>query len=392
MSKVMIPSQAPQSSNLAALETPCLLVDRGILERNIERMHERLRLGGVPLRPHLKTTKCVEIARLMTRGQPGGVTVSTLAEAERFAAAGFRDILYAVAMAPNKLEHAANLRGAGTALTLLIDNVQMARLAGAVATRRGISFPVLIEIDVDGHRSGVLPAPEILVPMAQTIYATPGLELRGLLTHAGSGYDCNSLKGIADVAEQERMIMVEAARTLRAARLPCAEVSVGSTPTALTAASYAGVTEVRAGVFAFNDLMQARLGVCALEDIAISVLCTVIGHHAPQRRLIVDAGWTAVSQESQLLQGTQVHGRICDAQGRLIEDLALTMLNQEHGIVTRPSGRPIESEEFPVGLSLRILPVHACATAAAHDRYHMLTAGTDALEVWPRFGGWTGSD
>jgi D-serine deaminase-like pyridoxal phosphate-dependent protein len=380
------------SFSLATLETPCLLVERGILECNIERMQERLRRGGVPLRPHVKTTKCIEIARLMTRGQPGGISVSTLAEAERFAAAGFRDVLYAVAIASNKLERAAKLRSAGTALTLLIDNVQMARLAGAVATRRGINFPVLIEIDVDGHRSGVFPAPEVLVPMAQVVDATPGLELRGLLTHAGSGYDCDSLKGIADVAERERMIMVEAARTLRAARLPCAEISVGSTPTALTAVSYAGVTEVRAGVFAFNDLMQARLGVCTLDDVAISVLCTVIGHHAPRRRLIVDAGWTALSQESQLHQGTQIYGRICDAQGRLIEDLVLTLLNQEHGIVTRLSGRPIDSAEFPVGTNLRILPVHACATAAAHNRYHVLAAGTDALQVWPRFGGWTVPD
>ena len=382
-------SNAGATLTLAALETPCLLLDRAILERNIERMHERLRLGGVPLRPHLKTTKCVEIARLMTRGQPGGITVSTLAEAERFAAAGFRDVLYAVAVAPNKLEHAANLRNEGTALTLLIDNAPIARLAGAVAKRRGIRFSVLIEIDVDGHRSGVLPVPEVLVPLAREIHAMPGLELTGILTHAGSGYDCDSSNGIAAVAERERLIMVEAARTLRAAGLPCAKVSVGSTPTALTAANYAGVTEVRAGVFAFNDLMQAHLGVCTLDDIAISVLCTVIGHHAPQRRLIVDAGWTAVSQESQLHLGTRIHGRIGDAQGRLIEDLALTLLNQEHGIVTRPSGRPIESAEFPVGTSLRILPVHACATAAAHDRYHVLTSGTDATETWPRFGGWT---
>jgi len=377
---------------LAALETPCLLLDREILERNIGRMHARLRLAGVPLRPHLKTTKCVEIARRMIRGQPGGVTVSTLAEAERFAAVGFRDVLYAVAMAPNKLEHAANLRSAGTALTLLIDNVEMARLAGAVATRRQIGFSVLIEIDVDGHRSGVLPAADILVPIAQAIHSLPGLELLGIVTHAGSAYDCDSLEGIAEVAERERATMVEAARTLRAAGLPCAEVSVGSTPTALTAHSYAGVTEVRAGVFPFNDLMQARLGVCTLDDIAISVLCTVIGHHAPQRRLIVDAGWTALAQDSQQHQGKRIYGRICDLRGRLIEDLALTMLNQEHGIVTRVSGHPIESAEFPVGTSLRILPVHACATASAHDRYNVLGAGANEMETWRRFGGWIASD
>ena len=373
----------------AQLETPCLLLEPKILERNIERMHERLRSGGVPLRPHVKTTKCIEIARRMIRSQPGGITVSTLNEAERFAAAGFRDIVYAVAIAPNKLEHAAALRNSGVALTLLLDNAEAAHLAAAVATRRGTRFPVLIEIDVDGHRSGISPERHALVSMAQAIHSVPGLELRGVLTHAGSAYDRNSLEDIAEVADMERKTMVQAAQTLRQAGFPCAEVSVGSTPTALATMSYAGVTEVRAGVFPFNDLMQTRLGVCTVNDIAISVLCTVIGHHAPQRRLIVDAGWTALSQEAQSLGSTQIHGRICDLQGRLIEDLAVTMLNQEHGIVTRPSGGEVNAAQFPVGTSLRILPVHACATAAAHDRYHVLNDAQDAMEVWPRFGGWS---
>lgn len=359
------------------------------MERNIERMHERLRSGGVPLRPHVKTTKCIEIARRMIRGQPGGITVSTLNEAERFAAAGFRDIVYAVAIAPNKLEHAAALRNSGVALTLLMDNAEAAHLAAAVATRRGTRFPVLIEIDVDGHRSGISPERHALVAMAKAIHSVPGLELRGVLTHAGSAYDRNSLEDIAEVAEMERKTIVQAAQTLRQAGFPCAEVSVGSTPTALAAKSYAGVTEVRAGVFPFNDLMQTRLGVCTVNDIAISVLCTVIGHHAPQRRLIVDAGWTALSQEAQSLGSTQIHGRICDLQGRLIEDLAVTMLNQEHGIVTRLSGGEVNAAQFPVGMSLRILPVHACATAAAHDRYHVFSDAQDAMEVWPRFGGWS---
>lgn len=374
--------------SLAALETPCLILDREVLDRNIDRMHERLRSGGVPLRPHLKTTKCVEIARRMTRGQPGGVAVSTMAEAERFAAAGFRDVLYAVAMAPNKLEHAAHLRQAGTVLTLLIDNIEIARLAGSTAMRHHVTFPVFIEIDVDGHRSGVLPAPEFLVPLAKAVHATPGLELRGLLTHAGSAYDCRDAVEIAEVARLERSTLAEAARSIRGIGVPCPEVSVGSTPTALAQGSYSGVTEVRAGVFPFNDLMQARLGTCALSDIAISVLCTVIGHHAPHKRLLVDAGWTALSQEFQSDRGRQIHGRICDLEGRLIDDLAVTCLNQEHGIVTRFSGGAIERAEYPVGTSLRILPVHACATGAAHDRYHVLAHGQQPREEWRRFSGW----
>ena len=365
-----------------------MLLDRVVMDRNIRRIHDRLGAAGVPLRPHLKTTKCIEIARLMTSGQPGGIAVSTLAEAERFAAADFQDIVYAVVIAPNKLEHAAALRSSGTALTLLIDNADMARAAGAIATRVGISFPVLIEIDVDGHRSGVFPSSHSLMPVATTINSVPGLELRGLFAHAGSAYDSANVAEIAEVAEQERNTMARAARTLREAQLPCTEVSVGSTPTALTAKSYAGVTEVRAGVFPFNDLTQARLGVCTLNDIAITVLCTVIGYHAPRRRVIVDAGWTALSQETQLVGSTPIHGRICDIAGQPIDDLVLTTLNQEHGVITRLSGRGIDSDELPVGTSLRVLPIHACATAAGYDCYHVMAEAPEVLEVWPRFGGW----
>lgn len=373
---------------LAELDTPCLLVDGKILDRNVARMHERMRAGGVPLRPHLKTTKCVEIARRMTEGQPGGVAVSTLAEAQRFAAAGFRDILYAVVIAPKKLDQALSLRQSGVDLILVIDNVDIARLAGAAAARCRTSFSALIEVDVDSHRSGVPATPDALLPLGRALSSVRGLELRGLMTHAGSAYDCDNLADIAAVAALERTTLVRAARWLREAGLSCEEVSVGSTPTALAAGTFQGVTEVRAGVFPFNDLMQTRLGTCTTEDIAISVLCTVIGHHASERRLLVDAGWTALSQESLPYHGRTIHGLLCDLEGRLIEDFVLTNLNQEHGIVTRLSGGPIDSGSFPVGTALRILPVHACATAAAHERYHVIKPGTLELESWPRFGGW----
>jgi D-serine deaminase-like pyridoxal phosphate-dependent protein len=376
---------------LRALETPCLLLDRAVMERNIHRLHRRLRTAGVPLRPHLKTTKCVEIARLLVRDQPGGVTVSTLAEAGRFSASGFQDILYAVAIAPNKLAHAAALRRSGTMLSLLLDSADAARAAGAAATRDGLTFPVLIELDVDGHRSGVSPDPSVLVSLARAIHAIPGLALRGLLTHAGSAYDGTSVSAITAIAELERSTMTAAAATLRDAGLPCPTVSVGSTPTALAAQSYEGVTEVRAGVFAFNDLMQVRLCVCSVEDIAISVLTTVIGHYAPKNRMIVDAGWTALSQDSLRHSGVLIFGYVCDDAGQPLEDLVLTALNQEHGIVTRLSGGTIDSGRLPIGTTLRILPVHACSTAAAHDRYYVLDESAQIVAAWPRFGGWTES-
>jgi D-serine deaminase-like pyridoxal phosphate-dependent protein len=367
------------------LETPSLILDAVVMDHNIRRLQSRLRAANVPLRPHLKTSKCVQVARAIAAHGERGIAVSTLREAERFAAAGFRDILYAVVIAPDKLARAAALRAAGTELTLLIDGADIARRAAMAAARHGVELAVLIEVDVDGHRSGVDPA--ALEPLARLIASSPGLRLRGIASHAGSAYDCRGRDGIARVAERERVLMIGAARLLRDSGLPCEVVSVGSTPTAIAAESFAGITEVRAGVFVFNDLMQAQLGVCAFEDIALGVLCSVIGHHRAGDRLIVDAGWSALSQDSLLEGEARIFGRLCAADGRLLPDLAVTLLNQEHGIVTHLAGRPLAAREFPVGTKLRVLPVHACATASMHDGYQVLEDGVLA-ERWPRFGGW----
>ena len=381
----MTPNQPMQ---LSSLQTPCLVLDRQIMARNIESMHERLRAAGVPLRPHLKTSKCVEIARLLVAGQPGGIAVSTLAEAAHFAAAGFHDILYAVVITPDKLPRAAALRKAGVALTLLLDDLETAELVGAGAVGMQTNFDVLLEIDADGHRSGASAESRLLIPLARAINAVDGLDLRGILTHAGSAYDCRTLDCVAEVAELERRTMAEAADSLRAAGLDIAQVSLGSTPTALAARNYGGATEIRAGVFPFNDLMQAGIGVCRTADIAVSVLCTVISHYPAKGRVIVDAGWTALSHEAQPHGGMAIFGRVCNVQGQIIEDLAMTMLNQEHGIITRPSGNAIDAAMLPIGSKLRVLPVHACATAAAHSGYHLLNERGEVCDFWSRLGGW----
>lgn len=375
------------AATLGALETPCLILDRVIMERNVQALHTRLRAADVPLRPHVKTSKCIEIARLLCRGQPGGITVSTLTEAEYFASRGFRDILYGVAVAPNKLAHAAALVRSGVELKLLLDNALTARAASEVATQEGVEFPVLIEVDVDGHRSGVAIGTPELHALAATIRELPGLALRGILSHAGSAYDCTTIDAIKDVAEQERRVMTLAAGLLTRVGVERPEVSVGSTPTARAAVTFMGITEVRAGVFVFNDLMQAQLGGCAMADIALSVLSTVIGYHSAKHRIVIDAGWSSLSLESQVVGQVRIFGRIADLNGRCCDDLVLTVLNQEHGIVTRLSGKPIAERELPVGSNVRIVPVHACSTAAAHDRYHVVEGSHAIVDVWRRLCG-----
>lgn len=373
---------------LDSLETPALLLDAARMDSNIQRMRERLGDLGVAFRPHVKTNKSIDVSRRLMASAQGPITVSTLLEADYFASHGVTDILYAVCIAPNKLGHVAALQQAGVRLTLILDSMETAQLLAARA-RDGARFEVLIEIDTDGHRSGVKPDDDLLIDIGRCLVAA-GITLKGVMTHAGSSYDCRSAEALRAMAEQERAGAVLAATRLRAAGMECAEVSVGSTPTALFAEQLKGVTEVRAGVFVFFDLVMAGIGVCSVDDIALSVLGTVIGHRPDKGWTLVDAGWMAMSRD----RGTagqpvdQGYGLVCDAEGRPLDDLVMVGANQEHGIIAHRSGRVDGSLHLPVGTQVRILPNHACSTAAQYGHYQVLDAQGNVSAIWERFSGW----
>ncbi|HZM37181.1 MAG TPA: alanine racemase [Burkholderiales bacterium] len=360
--------------SLETLETPALLLDAAIMERNIARLRERLKTLGVPLRPHVKTAKCHEVAKRALDGQPGGITVSTLAEAEYFAARGVRDILYAVGIAPNKVKHIQDLRRRDVDVTVVLDNAEQAAFIG--------DLPALIEIDCDGHRSGVRPDSASLIELGSKVK-----NLRGVMTHAGASYNCRTTDAIVEMAEQERLSVVSAAAKLGLKR---PVVSVGSTPTAHFARRLEGVTEVRAGVYMFFDLVMAGISVCGTQDIALSVLATVIGHQPEKGWAITDAGWMAMSRDrgtaSQPLD--QGYGLVCDADGRALADVIVKDANQEHGILAHRSGDAARMPALPVGTLVRILPNHACATAAQHGAYHVVRGSREIEARWDRMGGW----
>ena len=370
--------------NLADLETPRLLLDTGRMEANVKRLKSHLASLGVRLRPHVKTCKSIEVARTFMESPAGPITVSTLKEAEQFIAHGVKDILYAVGIAPGKLAHVERLRAKGIDLCVVVDNVDAA--AAVAACESGI--PALIEIDSDGHRAGVKPGSLLLVDIAKAL--SRGGECRGVMAHAGASYDCRSTAAIADMAEQERRAVVDSAQVLREAGFPAPVVSVGSTPTATFARSLDGVTEVRAGVFVFQDLVMAGLGVCAVDDIAVSVLATVIGHQPERGWVITDAGWMALSRDRGTAKQPvdQGYGLVCDESGRALTDVIVHQANQEHGIVTGRNGKPLDVAKFPVGTRLRVLPNHACATVAQHDGYDLVRGNTQVQGRWQRFNGW----
>src|SRR5471032_598393 len=163
-------------SGLAELETPCLVLERGKLVANIARMRAHLAKLKVALRPHVKTAKSFDVAQLALAGQPGGITVSTLKEAEQFFAHGITDILYAVGITPNKLDHVAALRRKGADITIILDNVESARIVASRGEELGVRFPVLIEIDSDGHRSGVKPEDAVLLEIGRLLEASGGAQ------------------------------------------------------------------------------------------------------------------------------------------------------------------------------------------------------------------------
>jgi D-serine deaminase-like pyridoxal phosphate-dependent protein len=379
-----------QPTKFANRETPRLLLDADRLSANASLMRDRCSSLGVTLRPHLKTSKSIDVALVAGGGERGPITVSTLAEAEHFAIAGWKDILYATAITPSKLDRARRIQElCGARILIVLDDVAAAHDIGREAAALGARFEVLIEVDCGEHRSGTAPASPELIEIAKAVSAAePHLRLMGVMTHAGHSYALDEAEAIGDLAERERMAAVGSAQLLRKNGFTCQIVSVGSTPTALAARSMDGVTEVRAGIYLFWDLAQLSRGICGEDDLAVSVLATVIGHQHRGPSIILDAGALALSKDvgANRFMPDAGYGWVCDPETlERIGELTVTTVHQEHGAVPVPDEGWFE--QLPIGSVVRVLPNHACLTCAAYDSYDVLRDG-EVVGEWRRVGGW----
>ncbi len=360
------------------LPTPCLLLDLDILDRNIARMRDAVaRHPGVVLRPHMKTAKCWQVAeRAATRKGP--ITVSTLAEARHFAEHGFRDQVYAVGITPRKLDAVAAI---DARVTITTDDLATAQAIAA----HPAPLPTLIEVDVGEGRAGVAPESQALPAIAAAL----GPKLAGVIAHAGHSYAGRSIPEMAAIAEAERAGVVAAAERLRALGHAIGIVSLGSSPTALHAAHLTGVTELRAGVYMLGDLFQAQIGTHGPDDIAVTVLAAVIGRYPDRGTVLLDAGALALSKDRSTQNAPRDwgFGRVLDAQGQPFPGEAMVArVHQEHGEVRAVSGS-LPLDRLPVGALVRVVPNHACLTAAAHPRYEVLQGGRLA-GTWERANHW----
>ena len=369
-----------------SLKTPSLLLDLNRVRRNAAQMSQRAKKLGVKLRPHIKTHKCIEIARLQTEGHSGAITVSTLAEARAFAAHGFRDVTYAVPIDLGKFREATELASEGTKLSLLTDDPEIPALLNDAARKAEVKFDVFLKIDCGYHRCGVDPNGPEALEISRRIAGSSNLRFAGILTHAGHSYQACSREQLLSIARQERDVMVECARRLESKGVRVPVISIGSTPTITQIENLTGIHEVRPGNYIFFDGFQATLGSCSFDDCALTVLASVIHRSRELKKIVIDAGAIALSKDRGPvdLDPNCGYGYVLDLNGN---DLGLRIhsVSQEHGQIKVDDERLLE--RLSVGTRVRVLANHSCLTAAQYDCYHVLEDGR-IIERWQIHRGW----
>jgi D-serine deaminase-like pyridoxal phosphate-dependent protein len=371
---------------LESIKTPSLVVDAGKMNRNAERMTARVKSLNVALRPHVKTHKCVEIARIQTDGNADGIMVSTLAEARQFLENGFTDMIYGVPIEVRKFAEAIAIAKNCERFSVLTDDAATAKSLNEAARRENVKLDVFVKIDCGYHRCGVEPHATEAIEIPRLITDSSNLNFSGILTHAGHSYHARAPQELLAIARAERDSMSELARRLKDENLDVREVSIGSTPTMSAVDNLDGITEFRCGNYIFYDAFQATLGSCSFDDCALTVLTAIVHRDFSRRKIVVDAGAIALSKDRGAVE-IDAHcgyGRVLDLNGNDL-DLRVNRLSQEHGEIE--VGDEAVLQKLKVGSRLRILANHSCLTAAQHSHYHVLE-GEQIVDCWEIGRGW----
>jgi len=368
------PSETERVAALAELpdDTPEVVLDLDTVRANIARIAALARETGVTVRPHTKTHKLPQIAHLQLEAGAAGVQVAKLGEAEVMAGAGIEDILVGYPLVgKRKLDRLADLAGS-VSVSVTVDSEVVALGISRMAAARGLTIPVLLELDSGMHRLGVPPGPDA-VELAERVAALDGIELIGVFTHEGHVYT-----QAVDAAEQERMTLeacaaaVETAEQIRSRGIGADVVSVGSAATFRHAIRCPGVTEVRPGTYVFNDRSQLAQGSAGPADLAAFIVTTVVARPAPDR-IVIDAGTKVLTSDRMLVPDPpptfgSVHGH---------DDWDVVRLSEEHGVVSVPGDARVQ-----IGDRLAVVPNHVCPTINLAN-YVTVAQGGRFADRWP---------
>ena len=375
--------------NLEELDTPCLILDKSLLEKNCQKARKKCRELNTILRPHVKTPKSIEVAKIALDNKEGPITVSTLNEAEYFANAGFKDILYAVCVIPKKLNRLNFIQQKYSCMIrMVIDSVFVAQEILNYSKLHNANFEILIEIDCGEGRSGLFHQDQKIRDISRVFAENDQTNLIGVLTHAGHSYSTKDKNEILSISNIERAEALASIKNFSNFNKMSPVISVGSTPTMFLASNLDGISEIRAGIYMFWDLAQASRGICKIEEIAISVLASVIGHNHQRKRIIIDAGSLALSKDvsANNFMKEAGYGLVCNPDtGIPFDGLNVSEVHQEHGSIDLETIDWFDN--FPIGSLVRILPNHACLTCAAHEKYNVLE-NEQITESWSRTNGW----
>ncbi|MFW9792975.1 MAG: alanine racemase [Candidatus Thorarchaeota archaeon] len=362
------------------LHSPTALVDIERLDQNIADMATKAEENGVDLRPHIKTHKCIEIGKKQLEAGASGITVSTLGEAYAFSKAGFKDITYAVPLAPDKFNAIYDISKM-TNLKVLIDNPYTVEILDKFSEKVSTQFVVMLKVDCGNHRCGVDPKKPEALKLARKINEASNLEFKGILAHAGHSYSTKSVGEIKEIALQEQGVMVQFADALRTEDKDLAPeiVSIGSTPTTRIVESFMeGITEIRPGNYVFFDYTQVALGSCELSNCAFTVQASVIGIYPDW--VVIDAGATALSKDMgpTHIDKKSGYGQIISdyQENKIAKDFIIHSLSQEHGKIMTSDGNHLQ-----IGDRVRIIPNHSCLTANLYDHYFAVK-GESVIDEW----------
>ena len=365
------------------LRTPCVLVDHSRVERNIERMQAAADAHGRRLRPHAKTHKSPDLARVQIGRGAIGICCAKLGEAEVFADAGIADIRLPYPLHPHNADRVLKLLDR-THLSFIVDDIDVARGWSDAMAHAGREVDVLVKVDVGFHRCGIDPRASTAPAFVAQVAALPGLRLRGLLSHAGHGYGAKSEAEANAIAGAEADLLNTLADQAAASGVAREEISVGATPTARFSVAQKGITELRPGNYIYFDRTQVALGSATWDDCALTVLARVVSRSAADR-VILDSGSKTLTND--LARGFGSHpgyGVVLESLGETVPDdnLLIERLSEEHANVrvtgTRCTLKP--------GDLVRIVPNHSCVVSNLVDAVWLVSGSevVDRLEIAAR--------